>query len=54
MVLAHGTVLKAPALAIVVDQLRRFAGEKEGFLIVLPGYGENSLVRPNSSPVTNI
>lgn len=35
MVLAHGSVLEAPALAIVVDQLGRFAGEEQGFLIVL-------------------
>lgn len=35
MVLAHGSVLEAPALAVVIDQLGRFAGEKQGFLVVL-------------------
>lgn len=35
MVLAHGSVFEAPALAVVVDQLSRFAGEEEGFLVVL-------------------
>lgn len=35
MVLAHGPVLEAPAFAIVVDQLSCFAGEEQGFLIVL-------------------
>lgn len=35
VVLAHGSVLEAPALAVVVDQLGRFAGEEQGFLIVL-------------------
>lgn len=35
VVLAHGSVLEAPALAVVVDQLGRFAGEKQGFLVVL-------------------
>lgn len=35
MVLAHGPVLEAPAFAVVVDQLGCFAGEEQGFLIVL-------------------
>lgn len=35
VVLAHGPVLEAPAFAVVVDQLGCFAGEEQGFLIVL-------------------
>lgn len=35
MVLAHGPVLETPAFAVVVDQLGCFAGEEQGFLIVL-------------------
>lgn len=35
MVLAHGSVLEAPTLAVVIDELSCFTGEEEGFLIVL-------------------
>lgn len=35
VVLAHGSILEAPALAIIIDELSRFAGEEQGFLIVL-------------------
>lgn len=37
VVLAHGSVLEAPAFAIVVDQLSSLAGEEQGFLVVLWG-----------------
>lgn len=35
VVLAHGAILEAPTFAVVIDKLSRFAGEKQGFLIVL-------------------
>lgn len=35
MVLAHGSILEAPTFAIVIDELSCFAGEEQGFLIVL-------------------
>lgn len=35
VVLAHGSILEAPAFAVVIDELSCFAGEKQGFLIVL-------------------
>lgn len=35
VVLTHGPVLETPAFAVVVDQLGCFAGEEQGFLIVL-------------------
>lgn len=35
VVLAHGSILEAPALAVVVDKLSCFAREEEGLLIVL-------------------
>lgn len=35
VVLAHGSVLEAPAFAVVVDELSCFAGKEESFLIVL-------------------
>lgn len=35
VVLAHGAILEAPTLAVVIDELSCFAGEKQGFLIVL-------------------
>lgn len=35
VVLAHGAVLQAPAFAVVVDQLGRFAREEQGLLVVL-------------------
>ncbi len=35
VVLTHGSILEAPALAIVIDKLSCFAGEEQGFLIVL-------------------
>lgn len=38
VVLAHGPVLEAPALAVVVDELCGLAGEEQGFLIVLQGH----------------
>lgn len=39
VVLAHGPVLEAPALAVVVDELCGLAGEEQGFLVVLQGHG---------------
>lgn len=35
VVLAHGSILEAPTLAVVIDELSCFAGEEQGFLIVL-------------------
>lgn len=35
MVLAHGSILQAPTLAVIVDELRSLAGEEQGFLVVL-------------------
>lgn len=35
VVLAHGSILEAPTFAIVIDELSCFAGEEQGFLIVL-------------------
>lgn len=35
VVLAHGSILEAPALSVVIDELSCFAGEEQGFLIVL-------------------
>ena len=37
MVLTHGAVLQTPAFAVVVDQFGGFAGEEQGFLVVLSG-----------------
>lgn len=35
VVLAHGSILEAPTLAIVIDELSCFAREEKSFLIVL-------------------
>ena len=35
VVLAHGSILEAPTLAVVIDELSCFAREEQGFLIVL-------------------
>lgn len=35
VVLAHGSILETPTLAVVIDELSCFAGEEKGFLIVL-------------------
>lgn len=37
VVLAHGTVLQAPALPVIIHQLSSFTWEKQGFLVVLEG-----------------
>lgn len=39
VVLAHGAVLEAPAFAVVVDELGRFAWKEEGLLVVLLAEG---------------
>lgn len=35
VVLAHGSILEAPTLAVVVDELSGFAGEEQRLLVVL-------------------
>lgn len=35
VILAHCTVLQAPALAVIIHQLSCFAWEEQGFLVVL-------------------
>lgn len=43
MVLAHGSILEAPAFAVVIDKLGRFAGEEQGFLKVLLAHVNDQL-----------
>lgn len=39
--LAHGTILEAPAFAVVIDEFSCLAGEEQGFLVVLSSDMQN-------------
>lgn len=52
MVLAHSAVLEAPAFAVVVDELSRFARKEQGLLVVLLAEGLMSKTLAASSTDT--